>query len=128
MSNKYSSRRDETRSGFRHGVAAADVFSKKAWEAIAVSLELSGRELEIVRSVFEDRTEYAIATDLHISPHTVHTHVERLHHKLRVANRVQLVLRILDKFHDLTVSPQMKLPPICANWQNGVCPFYRATQ
>jgi DNA-binding CsgD family transcriptional regulator len=102
------------------------MFSEDAWRAIGQSLKFSGRELEIVRGIFEDRTEFAIATDLHISPHTVHTHIERLHHKLRVANRVQLVLRVMDEFLSLTLSAQTNLPPICANWQVGVCPLSRA--
>jgi DNA-binding CsgD family transcriptional regulator len=104
------------------------MFSENAWNAIGQSLELSKRELEIVRGVFADRTEYTIANSLHISPHTVHTHVERLHHKLRVANRVQLVLRVMDEFLGLTVSPQSKLPPVCANWEAGACPFAGATR
>ena len=105
--------------------AGAAMFSEVAWEAIAKSLALSTRELQIVRGVFDDRIEYAIATDLKISPHTVHTHVERLHHKLQVADRVQLVLRVMDEFLRLTLSPQTKLPPICANWQVGGCPLQR---
>lgn len=99
------------------------MFSEVAWEAIGQSLHLSKRELEIVRGAFEDRTEFAIAADLHISPHTVHTHVERLHRKLQVTDRVQLVLRVMDEFLRLTLSPQTKLPPICANWKVGACPW-----
>ncbi|MCU0784082.1 MAG: helix-turn-helix transcriptional regulator [Verrucomicrobia bacterium] len=110
----------------RERSAGAELFSEDAWKAIGQSLKFSGRELEIVRGIFEDRTEYTIAADLNISPHTVHTHVDRLHHKLHVANRVQLVLRVTETFLSLTLSPQTNLPPICANWQVGVCPLARA--
>jgi DNA-binding CsgD family transcriptional regulator len=55
------------------------------------SLKLSGRELQIVRGVFDDYTELAIAKNLNISPHTIHTHCERLYHKLAVTDRVKLV-------------------------------------
>jgi len=103
------------------------MFSRTAWEAIAQSLRFSGRELEIVQGVFNDRTELAIAGDLTISPHTVHTHVERLHHKLRVGNRLQLVLRVMDEFLRLTLALHSKLPPICANWQVGECPLTRSS-
>jgi DNA-binding NarL/FixJ family response regulator len=102
------------------------VFSEQAWRAIGLSLKFSGRELQIVRGIFADQTEWAIADDLRISPHTVHTYVDRLHHKLHVANRVQLVLRVMDELVGLTRSPQAKLPPICANWQSGACPLARA--
>jgi DNA-binding NarL/FixJ family response regulator len=126
MSAGRYSRRAQARPECRRKLGAnAGVFSEQAWKAVGQSLKFSGRELEIVRGIFEDRTEWAIAADLHISPHTVHTHVDRLHHKLHIANRVQLVLRVMDEFLGLTLSPQGKLPPICANWQEGVCPLSR---
>ena len=80
------------------GSPGSMVFSNQAWNRIVGGLRLSRREGEIVRGVFDDKTEYAIATELGMSPHTVHTHVERLHQKLGVADRVQLVLRILQEF------------------------------
>jgi len=101
------------------------MFSEEAWNAIGQSLNFSGRELQIVRAIFDDRTEFAIASELNISPHTVHTHVERLHHKLRVTDRVQLVLRVMDEFLNLTLSRQTNLPPICASWEVGQCPLAR---
>lgn len=120
-----SSRAKSRRRRRSRKVLGARVLSEEAWKAVSRTLELSGRELEIVRGVFEDRTEFAIANDLKISPHTVHTHVQRLHRKLRVANRVQLLLRVMDEFHGLMVSPGAGLPPFCANWESGNCPLDR---
>src|SRR2546425_13112994 len=74
------------------------MLSEEAWVQIARSLKLSGRELQLLRGVFDDRTESAIAADLAISPHTVHTYFERLHRKLAAADRVQLVLRVMADF------------------------------
>jgi ATP/maltotriose-dependent transcriptional regulator MalT len=99
------------------------MFSERAWGEIARSLKLSGRELQIVRGVFDDCTELAIAGDLHVSPHTVHTHIDRLHHKLAVADRVELVLRITNEFLLLTAAPGTALPPICANRTDDRCPL-----
>jgi DNA-binding CsgD family transcriptional regulator len=99
------------------------MFSEQAWEKIGRSLRLSGRELEIVRQVFDDRTEFAIANNLHLSTHTVHTHCERLYHKLQVTNRVKLVLRVTNEFIALTFSPEGNLPPICATQASGRCPL-----
>ena len=87
------------------------------------SLTLSARELQIVHGVFDDRTDFAIATALGISPHTVHTHIERLHHKLAVADRVELILRIIREFVALTIAPGTVLPSICANRAAGRCPL-----
>jgi len=82
------------------------MFTAQAWDQIARSLGLSGRELQIVRGVFDDRIESAIAADLGISAHTVHTYFDRLHRKLGVATRTGLVLRITREFLALAASPQ----------------------
>src|SRR5215467_4195907 len=74
-----------------------------AWEVIANSLRISDRELEIIQGIFDDRKEYAIAQELKISVHTVHTYLERLYRKLGVSSRVTLVLYILSEY--LSSSP-----------------------
>jgi DNA-binding CsgD family transcriptional regulator len=71
------------------------VLSKVAWAEVARSLRLSVRELQVVQGVFDDATEECIAARLGISPHTVHTHIRRLHQKLSVRTRTQLVVRVV---------------------------------
>ena len=104
----------------------AAMFSNQAWDEIARSLKLSGRELQIIKDVFDDRTEFAIATHYGVSPHTVHTHCQRLYHKLAVNDRVKLVLRITVEFLALTAAPESIQPSICANRSAGRCPLRRA--
>lgn len=99
------------------------MLSDQAWAEIAHSLKLSTRELQIVRGLFDNEIEYAIAAGLGISPHTVHTHIERLHRKLAVTNRAQLFVRIMTEFLALTASAESTLPPICAYRAAGSCPF-----
>lgn len=99
------------------------MFSEQAWAGVACSLGLSGRELEIVRGVFRDDTEFAIATALGISSHTVHTHFERLYHKLGVTDRTELILRVVHEVLALTTLPGTTLSPICANFAAGRCPL-----
>ncbi len=99
------------------------IFSEQAWVEIGRSLKLSRRELEITRGVFDDHTEFAIAADLGISAHTVHTHFERLYRKLGVKGRVELILRVTHEFLALTAAPGSVLPPICADRANGRCPL-----
>jgi DNA-binding NarL/FixJ family response regulator len=81
------------------------MFSEKAWREITRSLQLSERELQIVHGVFNDQTEFAIAANLGVSPHTIHTYCKRLYHKLAVTDRVKLVLRVTDEFLALTIAP-----------------------
>jgi DNA-binding NarL/FixJ family response regulator len=72
-----------------------------AWKTIAKSLCISDRELQIIQAIFDDRKEFAIADELKISMHTVHTHLERLYRKLGVSSRVALVLCILSEYLSL---------------------------
>jgi len=102
--------------------AGSSMFSPEAWKQIGRSLGLSGRQLQIVRGTFDDKTELAIAADLRISPSTVHTHVERLHHKLAITDRAQLLLRVTQEFFALTATPGNDLPPICADRGTNRCP------
>ena len=102
------------------------MFSRLVWDKIGCSLRLSGQELRIVRGVFDDCTEPAIADELNVSSHTVHTHCERLYRKLGVTDRIKLVLRVIDEFLALTVAPGSNLPPICSNRAAGRCPLCRA--
>ncbi len=83
------------RSDARNGSPGRALLTRAEWDAAENTLHLSGREREIAEAVFDDRTESAIARELGISPHTVHTHVERLYRKLSVASRTQLVLRLV---------------------------------
>jgi len=58
---------------------------------------MSTRERQIAEAVLADQEELAIAERLRISPHTVHTHLEQLYHKLGVGSRVQLVVRLAEE-------------------------------
>jgi len=69
-----------------------------AWKVIAKALSISDRELQIIQGIFDDQKEFAIADELSISMHTVHTHLERLYRKLGVSSRVELVLCILSEY------------------------------
>ena len=70
------------------------IFSTRQWLALSRSLQLSGRELEIVQCIFDDHTGAAMARKLSISVHTIHTHLERLYRKLGVQTRTAAVVRV----------------------------------
>jgi DNA-binding NarL/FixJ family response regulator len=99
------------------------MFPPEAWRQIARNLGFSGRELQIVRATFDDQTESAMATDLRISASTIHTHIERLHRKLSIRDRPQLLLRVVQEFMTLTVSAQDQGPLICSGRTRRCCPL-----
>lgn len=99
------------------------VFSDEAWTELSRNLQLSKRELQLIQRVFDDQTESEMATELGMSPNTVHTHMERLRRKLAVSDRSELLLRTMCEFLRLTTTPESSLPPICARRAAGRCPF-----
>lgn len=99
------------------------VLGDDAWRAIASRLDLSPREIEITAGIVADLKESAIAQQIGISTHTVHTHLERLYHKLAVCSRVELVVRIYQTYLGLVNEPGSQLAPLCPQWSSGRCPL-----
>jgi DNA-binding CsgD family transcriptional regulator len=95
----------------------------QVWTHLARRMKLSPREVQIARAVLTDRTEQGIALDLGMSPHTVHTHLDRLYRKLSVNSRVELVVRLACIFIELTREPNSPLPPLCGQRSAGHCPL-----
>ena len=87
------------------------LFSEDTWRVIAAALKLSRRELQIVRRVFDDRKESAIAMDLGISPHTVNTYLHRLYQKLGVTGRSQLIVVVVGQYLALNGQAAQAMQP-----------------
>lgn len=77
----------------------------QSWVGIVRALRLSQREAQIAQLLLgEDLREDTIAAALAISPHTVHTHLERLYRKLGVNSRSQVVARMFQQYIELTAA------------------------
>jgi DNA-binding CsgD family transcriptional regulator len=74
------------------------LFSNREWERIARSLQLLQREFQIVQCIFDDLSEARIAERLSLSPHTIHTHLERMYHKIGATSRVGILLRVFKRY------------------------------
>ena len=103
------------------------MLSEAAWAAVAGSLQLSKRHMEVVKGVFDSEKETAIAGDLGISQHTVHTHLDRIYEKLGVGSRQELVQAILGEFLRLTADPEGEMSPICRCSGSEICPLREFT-
>ena len=78
---------------------ASTFLSEDAWLLIVRSLRLSPREAEIALLLLRhDNRDDAIADQLAISRHTVHTYLERLYRKLGATSRSQAVTRIFQEY------------------------------
>lgn len=83
------------------GSQGSSIFSETQWAAIAQSLSLSPRELEIVKYIFDDKSEEGIAFGLRISRHTVHSYIKGLYRKIGINSRSQLLVRVFCQSHRL---------------------------
>jgi DNA-binding CsgD family transcriptional regulator len=64
------------------------------WRELSAIHHLSPRETQIVHLVVCNENEKTIAELLQISPHTVHSHLERIYRKLEVRSRSEVVARL----------------------------------
>ena len=80
------------------------------WKKISYLLAISEREQEVCRLLFEGITREEIAEKMNIKVRTVRHYLERLHTKLRVNNRVALVLRIIQVRDALKDLPDSDFP------------------
>ena len=87
------------------------LLSNDTWAEAGRSLGLTERELQIVRGVFDNGTEGAIAATLDLSPHTVHTHLNRLFIKLAVSTRAELVQRVMAEAMGLATASESRYRP-----------------
>ena len=74
------------------------ILSNKEWDELWGDLEISPRALQLVQSIFDDKTEVGIAYDLKISVHTVHSYLIRIYRKFGVSSREQLLVYIFGKY------------------------------
>jgi DNA-binding CsgD family transcriptional regulator len=70
-------------------------FSDKQWTIICRLLDLSEREEFVCRLLCDGHTRAAIAKTMDVTTRTVRHHMERIHRKLDVRNRVGVVLRLI---------------------------------
>lgn len=78
------------------------LFTAEEWTAIRTALGLSPRESDVTLGLLAGETEGDIAARLGISAHTVHCHVSRLHRKLNVQSKSDLLLRVFGTYLSLT--------------------------
>ena len=79
------------------------LLSIEQWEKIALMLKLSEREQQVCRLLMDGHTRISIGEQLGIKGRTVRQYLEQLHVKLRVNNRVGLVLRVIQVRDSLTL-------------------------
>lgn len=69
--------------------------SAQQWSDVCRAVKISVREQQVCRLLFDGWTRQRIADHVEISNRTVRHHMEQIHSKLGVSNRVGVVLKII---------------------------------
>lgn len=101
----------------------SSILTASAWSRLNDELNLSPRELQIVQRVLLDEKETEIARQLAMSPHTVHTHLERLYIKLSVQSRLELIVAILTTYIEMSDHSRDSLSVRCPGRISARCPL-----
>jgi DNA-binding CsgD family transcriptional regulator len=98
------------------------LLSVQGWEVVGRRMCLSRREVQIAQAMMCDDKESVIGGRLGISPHTVHTYVERLYRKVGVSSRTALVVALAESYLAAVAEPGSSLAPVCGRRAAGRCP------
>ena len=82
-----------------------DQLSIQQWSDVCRGMKMSLREQQVCKLLFDGLTRQKIAEHLEISNRTVRHHMEQIHVKLNVCNRVGVVLRIIQLRDRLSSAP-----------------------
>lgn len=67
----------------------------KQWGNLRKRYDLTAREQQVARLICQGLRTVAIAEHLRIRPGTVKTHIRNIYRKIKVKNRVNLLLRFM---------------------------------
>ena len=82
----------------RAAPGGSQLLSAAHWDALSQKLQLSERQLELVKGVLDDLSAFTIARQCRISESTVKTHFRRLYSKLGVSSRAGMVTLVLTEY------------------------------
>ena len=74
---------------------ADGLLSRTQWQQVSDAVGLTARELQVTKLLLQGLTRAAIAEQLGMQLSTVRHHLQQIHSKLGVTNRVGVALRIV---------------------------------
>ena len=80
------------------------LLDKKQWSYVQTLYNLTPREREIAEQICQGLGNGGIAKNLRIKPGTVKTHTRNIYRKLRVKNKIAMLLRFLTDTRNVTTN------------------------
>ncbi len=90
--------REKKQTRASNAVRPCTLISDSNWRAIAEAFGLSNPELEVLQRLFDGHQEAGAARAWGRSPHTVHAHLARIHKKIGVRSRTELLVRVFSEY------------------------------
>lgn len=110
MAQEQESTKDITQSNPQNRLSPMFIFQDKHWSYIQRRYWMSPRELEIAELVCRGLSNDQIAKDLVISGGTVKTHVRNIYRKIRVNNKLMMLLKFIGAANHLETDPPAAKP------------------
>jgi len=95
----------QTRKALKGQSPGQHQLSNQQWSDVCREMKMSLREQLVCKLLFDGLTRQKIAEQMEISNRTVRHHMEQIHVKLDVSNRVGVVLRIIQLRDLLSSTP-----------------------
>jgi len=94
------------------GSDGSAIFSDRVWVVLGDTLGLTETQLQIIRAVFDESTEYAMAANLGVSIDKIRSELSHIHRKLGTQDRVELALLVMAEFIRLFGDPEADPPSV----------------
>ena len=78
------------------------LLNKKQWSYVQHLYNLTPRECQIAEQICQGTGNGGIAKNLRIKPGTVKTHTRNIYRKVRVRNKIAMLLRFLNDIRDIS--------------------------
>ena len=78
------------------GVSSITLLDDKDWIYIQTRYQLTKRELDVAKLVCRGFNNEDIAAELEITHGTVKTHIRNIYRRVRIKNKIQMVLKFVD--------------------------------
>ncbi len=103
---QHSSSNEDRGDEFEFRVPSISLLDDQQWNYIRKWYRITARELQVARLVCQGFDNNKIAAKLRISRGTVKTHIRNIYRRIRVKNKIQMVLRFMHVANNLSAKSQ----------------------
>ncbi len=103
---KHSNSNEDRGDEFEFKVPSISLLDDQQWNYIRKWYRITARELQVARLVCQGLNNNKIAVELKISRGTVKTHIRNIYRRIRVKNKIQMVLRFVQVANNLSAKSQ----------------------